>query len=182
MNKIFKTSKNIISFHTTNHNHMMNSSLISFRITFFAITVNSVTRESNEFFSILYDLILVFYSPLSCFYIIFICFYTPECLLAYNSCIPVNITFEGCPFPLHCEAITTKVFLSLFTCRMTSRLFLVTLFILSGSLTCYGFRICAFNVQSFGDSKSANAIIMNSVSRVWGWIVQCVYFLKKKNV
>ncbi|ROL53291.1 Deoxyribonuclease gamma [Anabarilius grahami] len=49
---------------------------------------------------------------------------------------------------------------------MTGRLFLFTLFILSGSLTCYGFRICAFNVQSFGDSKSANAIIMNSVSRI----------------
>ncbi|KAK7132173.1 hypothetical protein R3I93_018662 [Phoxinus phoxinus] len=50
--------------------------------------------------------------------------------------------------------------------RMTGRLFLFTLFILSGSLTCYGFRICAFNVQSFGDSKSANAKIMNSLSRI----------------
>ncbi|XP_067227250.1 deoxyribonuclease-1-like 1 isoform X2 [Chanodichthys erythropterus] len=53
-----------------------------------------------------------------------------------------------------------------FQMRMTGRLFLFTLFILSGSLTCCGFRICAFNVQSFGDSKSANAIIMNSVSRI----------------
>ncbi|KAG1929793.1 deoxyribonuclease-1-like [Pimephales promelas] len=49
---------------------------------------------------------------------------------------------------------------------MTSRLFLFTFFILSGSLTCYGFRICAFNVQSFGDSKSANPKIMNSISRI----------------
>ncbi|CAM4680317.1 unnamed protein product [Leuciscus chuanchicus] len=50
--------------------------------------------------------------------------------------------------------------------RMTGRLFLFTFFILSGSLTCNGFRICAFNVQSFGDSKSANSIIMNSISRI----------------
>ncbi|XP_077070543.1 deoxyribonuclease-1-like 1 isoform X3 [Siphateles boraxobius] len=50
--------------------------------------------------------------------------------------------------------------------RMTGRLFLFTFFILSGSLICYGFRICAFNVQSFGDSKSANAKIMNFISRI----------------
>ncbi|XDV45852.1 hypothetical protein PO909_013874 [Leuciscus waleckii] len=50
--------------------------------------------------------------------------------------------------------------------RMTGRLFLFTFFILSSSLTCNGFRICAFNVQSFGDSKSANSIIMNSISRI----------------
>ncbi|XP_077070542.1 deoxyribonuclease-1-like 1 isoform X2 [Siphateles boraxobius] len=49
---------------------------------------------------------------------------------------------------------------------MTGRLFLFTFFILSGSLICYGFRICAFNVQSFGDSKSANAKIMNFISRI----------------
>jgi len=46
---------------------------------------------------------MVFYSPLSCIYIIFICFYTSAVS------IPVNITFEGCSsFPLHCEAISTK--------------------------------------------------------------------------
>ncbi|XP_067302539.1 deoxyribonuclease-1-like 1 [Pseudorasbora parva] len=49
---------------------------------------------------------------------------------------------------------------------MTDSMFLFTLFILSGSLACYGFRICAFNVQSFGDSKSANVKIINSVSRI----------------
>lgn len=107
-------------------------------------------------------------------------FYTTKCLLAYDSSIPVNITFEDCSFPLNCEVITTEVFLSLFTRRMTGRLFLLTLLILSDLLTCYGFRICAFNVQSFGDSKSANAIIMNSVSRVWRWVVKCFYVFKKK--
>ncbi|RXN23561.1 deoxyribonuclease gamma-like protein [Labeo rohita] len=49
---------------------------------------------------------------------------------------------------------------------MSVRLFLLTLSILSGLLSCYGFRICAFNVKSFGDSKSADAKIMNSVSKI----------------
>ncbi|NP_998318.2 deoxyribonuclease-1-like 1 [Danio rerio] len=50
--------------------------------------------------------------------------------------------------------------------RMTIRRILLSIFLLSGLLTCYGFRICAFNVQSFGDSKSADAKIMNSISRI----------------
>ncbi|XP_016100728.1 deoxyribonuclease gamma-like [Sinocyclocheilus grahami] len=50
--------------------------------------------------------------------------------------------------------------------RMTGRPFLLTLSILSGPLSCYGFKICAFNVKSFGDSKSADAKIMNSISRI----------------
>ncbi|KAF4096781.1 hypothetical protein G5714_022750 [Onychostoma macrolepis] len=50
--------------------------------------------------------------------------------------------------------------------RMTGRLFLLTLSILSGPLSCYGFRICAFNIKSFGDSKSADAKIMSSISRI----------------
>uniref|UniRef100_A0A672N9G5 Deoxyribonuclease n=1 Tax=Sinocyclocheilus grahami TaxID=75366 RepID=A0A672N9G5_SINGR len=49
---------------------------------------------------------------------------------------------------------------------MTGRPFLLTLSILSGPLSCYGFKICAFNVKSFGDSKSADAKIMNSISRI----------------
>uniref|UniRef100_A0A671QAS3 Deoxyribonuclease n=1 Tax=Sinocyclocheilus anshuiensis TaxID=1608454 RepID=A0A671QAS3_9TELE len=49
---------------------------------------------------------------------------------------------------------------------MTGRLFLLTLSILSDPLSCYGFKICAFNVKSFGDSKSADAKIMNSISRI----------------
>ncbi|XP_043080225.1 deoxyribonuclease-1-like 1 [Puntigrus tetrazona] len=50
--------------------------------------------------------------------------------------------------------------------RMTVRLYLLTLSVISGLLSCYGFRICAFNIKSFGDSKSANANILNSVSRI----------------
>ncbi|XP_026097934.1 deoxyribonuclease gamma [Carassius auratus] len=50
--------------------------------------------------------------------------------------------------------------------RMTGRLFLLTLSILSGPLSCYGLKICAFNVKSFGDSKSADAKIMTSISRI----------------
>uniref|UniRef100_A0A8C1S5U2 Deoxyribonuclease n=2 Tax=Cyprinus carpio TaxID=7962 RepID=A0A8C1S5U2_CYPCA len=50
--------------------------------------------------------------------------------------------------------------------RMTGRQFLLTLSILFGPLSCYGFKICAFNVRSFGDSKSANDKIMNSISRI----------------
>ncbi|KAK2885692.1 hypothetical protein QQF64_020884 [Cirrhinus molitorella] len=50
--------------------------------------------------------------------------------------------------------------------RMTGSLFLLTLSILSGPLSCYGFRICAFNVKSFGDSKSADDKIMSSISRI----------------
>ncbi|XP_051947771.1 deoxyribonuclease-1-like 1 [Xyrauchen texanus] len=52
--------------------------------------------------------------------------------------------------------------------RMTAdlKLLLLTISILNGPLTCYGFKICAFNVQSFGDSKSGDPKIMNSVSRI----------------
>ncbi|XP_051961618.1 deoxyribonuclease gamma-like [Xyrauchen texanus] len=46
------------------------------------------------------------------------------------------------------------------------KLFLLTISIFYGLLTCYGFKICAFNVQSFGDSKSADPKIMNYISRI----------------
>ncbi|XP_051518161.1 deoxyribonuclease gamma-like isoform X2 [Myxocyprinus asiaticus] len=52
--------------------------------------------------------------------------------------------------------------------RMTAdlKLLLLTISILYGPLNCYGFKICAFNIQSFGDSKSGDPKIMNSVSRI----------------
>uniref|UniRef100_A0A671QDQ7 Deoxyribonuclease n=1 Tax=Sinocyclocheilus anshuiensis TaxID=1608454 RepID=A0A671QDQ7_9TELE len=43
---------------------------------------------------------------------------------------------------------------------------LVILKTLISLFSCYGFKICAFNVKSFGDSKSADAKIMNSISRI----------------
>lgn len=46
------------------------------------------------------------------------------------------------------------------------RLLLLTISILSSLLRCYGFKICAFNVKSFGDSKSLNPQIMGSLARI----------------
>ncbi|KAA0707008.1 Deoxyribonuclease gamma [Triplophysa tibetana] len=46
------------------------------------------------------------------------------------------------------------------------RLLLLTISILCGPLSCCGFRICAFNVKSFGDAKSANSQIMLSLARI----------------
>ncbi|TRY93927.1 hypothetical protein DNTS_035530 [Danionella cerebrum] len=51
--------------------------------------------------------------------------------------------------------------------KMTVRLFLL---LLSSFISSSAFRICAFNVQSFGDSKSANVQILNSITRM---VVRC---------
>lgn len=125
----------------------------------------------------MYHLIQIFYSHLSLSTFFCECFCTSECLPACDSYIPVSIKCEACSFPLNRVDLTPEVFFWLFTCRMTGRLFLLTLSILSGPLSCYGFKICAFNIKSFGDSKSADAKIMNSISRVRGSTLQCFLFI-----
>lgn len=49
---------------------------------------------------------------------------------------------------------------------MTVHVALLFLFYLSGALYSHAFRICAFNVQSFGDSKSADGTILYIVMKI----------------
>ncbi|XP_072553085.1 deoxyribonuclease-1-like 1 isoform X2 [Salminus brasiliensis] len=49
---------------------------------------------------------------------------------------------------------------------MTLPLTLLVLIHLCGMLACHGFKICAFNVQSFGDSKAANGRILHTLTQI----------------
>ncbi|XP_017568221.1 deoxyribonuclease-1-like 1 [Pygocentrus nattereri] len=49
---------------------------------------------------------------------------------------------------------------------MTRPLMLLVLIHLCGLLGCYGFKICAFNVQSFGDSKAGDKNILHTLTQI----------------
>uniref|UniRef100_A0A8B9RH19 Deoxyribonuclease n=1 Tax=Astyanax mexicanus TaxID=7994 RepID=A0A8B9RH19_ASTMX len=49
---------------------------------------------------------------------------------------------------------------------MTLPLLLFVLIHLCGLLACHGFKICAFNVQSFGDSKAADGKILHTLTQI----------------
>ncbi|KAI4886412.1 hypothetical protein NFI96_015332 [Prochilodus magdalenae] len=50
--------------------------------------------------------------------------------------------------------------------RMTCLLVTLILIHLCGLLSCHGFKICAFNVQSFGDSKAADGNILHTLTQI----------------
>ncbi|XP_066526850.1 deoxyribonuclease-1-like 1 [Hoplias malabaricus] len=49
---------------------------------------------------------------------------------------------------------------------MTHHFSLLILLLVCCPLTCHGFKICAFNVQSFGDSKAADSNVLHTLTRI----------------